>query len=107
MNAAAARGGQAVNRPKAGGWRVAEPEAGDPVFICPDCWPAVAAFWQAQAGATVRLVGAAAGVGALRDLRSGAGVLMRAVEEGGAVTVRKGSAPGDGGACWNGESKAT
>ena len=57
VNAAAARGGQAVNRRQAGGWRVAEPEAGDPVFICPGCWPAVAAYWQAKPDATVRVVG--------------------------------------------------
>ena len=51
--------------------------------------------------------GAAAGLGALRDLRSGSGVLMRAVEKGGAGTVGQGMAPGDGGAWRNGESKAT
>ena len=56
MNAAAARAGRATNRPKAG-WRVAEPEAGDPVFICPGCWPAVAAYWQARPDAAVRVVG--------------------------------------------------
>lgn len=57
VNGAAVRGGQATNRPKAGGWRVAEPEVGDPVFICPDCWPAVSAYWRERADATVRVVG--------------------------------------------------
>ena len=56
MNAAAARGGETANRPAAK-WRVAEPEAGDPVFICPGCWPAAAAYWRERADATVRVVG--------------------------------------------------
>ena len=58
MNAAAARGGETTNGLAAAGWRVVEPEAGDPVFICPGCWPAVAAYWRARADVTVRELGA-------------------------------------------------
>ena len=57
MNAAAARGGRATSGPAAAGWRMVEFEAGDPAFICPGCWPAVAAYWWEWPDATVRVVG--------------------------------------------------
>ena len=57
MNATAAGGGDTANGPDRAEWRVAEPEAGDPVFICPGCWPAVAEYWQERPAATVREVG--------------------------------------------------
>ena len=57
VNVAAPSGGQATSRLDRAGWRVAEPEAGDPVFICPVCWPEVAAYWGERADATVRVVG--------------------------------------------------
>ena len=57
MSTAAERSGQATGGPDGSGWRVADPEAGDPVFVCPWCWPEVAAYWQARPDATVRVVG--------------------------------------------------
>ena len=36
------------------GWRAVNPEMGDQVFVCPRCWPDVAAHWRARADATVR-----------------------------------------------------
>ena len=57
MNATTERtGGKAAKR-RAAAWRVADPEAGDPVFVCPSCWPAVAAYWRKRSDATVRVVG--------------------------------------------------
>ena len=57
MNAGAERNGRAMAKPAAARWRVAEPEAGDPVFVCPRCWPAVVSYWQERPDATVRVVG--------------------------------------------------
>ena len=37
-----------------GPWRCVEPEAGGPVFVCPSCWPLVAAYWEEREDATVR-----------------------------------------------------
>ena len=57
MNAARERGGGLASRPDAAGWRVAEPEAGDPVFVCPACWPEVASHWRDRTDTTVRVLG--------------------------------------------------
>ena len=58
MNAPTERVGETVGQPDAAGWRVAaDPEAGDPVFVCPWCWPAVASYWRDRTDATVRVVG--------------------------------------------------
>ncbi len=57
MNTAAEGSGGTPAGPDAAGWRVADPEAGDPVFVCPWCWQAVAAYWRERADATVRVVG--------------------------------------------------
>ena len=35
-------------------WREVDPESGDPVFICPRCWPDVAAEWRRRGDVTVR-----------------------------------------------------
>ena len=35
-------------------WRTVDPEAGDPVVVCPACWPRVAASWRARVDVTVR-----------------------------------------------------
>ena len=35
-------------------WRVVDPEAGDPVVVCPECWPQMAALWRARVNMTVR-----------------------------------------------------
>ena len=106
MNAATERGGETAGKPNTAGWRVADPEAGDPVFVCPGCWPAVAAYWEERSDATVRVVGPRPEWARLRDLRSGAGVLMRAIEEGPAGAVRNGTAPRNGGACRDGAANA-
>ena len=37
-----------------GAWREVNPESGDPVFICPRCWPEVAAEWRSRPDVTVR-----------------------------------------------------
>ncbi len=68
MNVAAARGGQAVNRPKAGGWRVAEPEAGGSGVHLPGLPAGGGGVLAGAAGRDRARRGAAAGVGALRDL---------------------------------------
>ena len=82
---AAAR--QAVAEPDPAGWCVADPEAGDPVFVCPWCWPTEGSGVLAGAGGRDGArAGASAGVGAAR-VRSGAGVLMRADQESPAGTV--------------------
>ena len=79
------------------GWRAVNPEMGDQVFVCPRCWPDVAAHWRARADATVRELAARAGVGALRRVRSGVRVLMTRIEDGlPEATVRRGTAPWDG-----------
>jgi len=57
VNAATERVGETAGKPDPAGWRVADPEVGDPVFVCPSCWPAVAAYWRDRADATVRVVG--------------------------------------------------
>ena len=57
MTAATERGGAPAAKSDGAGWRVAEPEAGDPVFVCPSCWPQVAAYWQERPDAAVRVVG--------------------------------------------------
>ena len=38
----------------AAGWRMVDPEAGDPLVVCPACWPLVAASWRACVDVTVR-----------------------------------------------------
>ena len=48
---------QRAPEPDGGGWRVADPEAGGPVFVWPSCWPAVEEYWLARADATVRVLG--------------------------------------------------
>ena len=35
-------------------WRAVDPEVGDPVVVCPGCWPRVAASWRARVDVTVR-----------------------------------------------------
>ena len=92
VNAAAVRGGRATKRPAAAGWCMVEFEAGD------RCSSARAAGRRSRrTGGSARTRrsggGPAAGVGALRSLQSGAGVLMRAIKEGLAGAGRKGSAP--------------
>ncbi|MYN64898.1 MAG: hypothetical protein F4X11_07710 [Acidobacteria bacterium] len=57
MSTAAERSRRATDGPDGAGWRVADPEAGDPVVVCPWCWQAVAEYWQARPDATVRVVG--------------------------------------------------
>ena len=57
VNAATEHVGERAGKPDAAGWRVADPEAGDPVFVCPGCWPAVASYWRDRTDATVRVVG--------------------------------------------------
>ena len=57
MNPAAERSRGTPAKPDAPGWRVADPEAGDPVLVCPWCWPAVEAYWRDRADATVHVVG--------------------------------------------------
>ena len=57
VNAATERVGEMAGKPDAAGWRVVDPEAGDPVFVCPGCWPAVAGYWEERPDATVRVVG--------------------------------------------------
>ena len=57
MNEAAAADGETAGKPDAVGWRVADPEAGDPVFVCPGCWPAVVSYWRDGTDAMVRAVG--------------------------------------------------
>ena len=57
MNPAAEHSGGTPAKPDAAGWRVADPEAGDPVCVCPSCWPAVAEYWRDRADTTVRVVG--------------------------------------------------
>ena len=79
---------QAVAEPDPAGWCVADPEAGDPVFVCPWCWPTVGSGVLAGAdGREGARAGASAGVGALRRVRSRAGVLMRADQESPVGTV--------------------
>ena len=46
--------GQPVRPDTAAAWREPDPESGDPVFVCPRCWPAVAARRRSRADATVR-----------------------------------------------------
>ena len=58
MNAASGTADGATGEPVAAVWRVADLEAGDPVVVCPACWPAVAPYWRSRADATVRLLGA-------------------------------------------------
>ena len=81
MNARAGRSGETRPGPDAAGWHVADPEAGDPAVVCPRCWPLVASYCRALADATAR-ARAAAGVGALLCVRSGAGMLMSGTWEG-------------------------
>lgn len=57
MNPATEHSGGTSAKPDVAGWRAADPEDGDPVFVCPWCWPAVAAYWRDRADATVRVVG--------------------------------------------------
>ena len=57
MNAPPVGSGETTAGPDAGGWRVADPEAGDPLFVCPSCWPAVAEYWRSRADAMVRVLG--------------------------------------------------
>ena len=57
MNVAAERTGDTTAEPDAVGWRVVDPESGDPVFVCPRCWPVVAEYWRRRANVTVRVVG--------------------------------------------------
>ena len=47
-------GGGAVTPVDAAGWRALDPETGDLVFVCPQCWPNVAAEWRARADVAVR-----------------------------------------------------
>ena len=83
--------------PKRGSWRAVDPEMGELVFVCPACWPDVAAGWRAWADVTVRELVARPSVGALRRVRSGGRVLMRAVVGGvRAATVRTGTGPAGG-----------
>ncbi len=35
-------------------WREVDPEAGGPVFVCPACWPRVAAYWRTREDVTLR-----------------------------------------------------
>ena len=52
-----AAAGEAVEAPAARGrWRTVEPEAGDPMFVCAACWPAVEAEWEARTGVAVRVL---------------------------------------------------
>ena len=44
--------------PKRGAWRAVDPETGDLVFVCPACWPEVAAEWRARRDVTVRKLAA-------------------------------------------------
>ncbi len=44
--------------PKRGAWRAVDPEMGDLVFVCPGCWPEVAAEWRARRDVTVRKLAA-------------------------------------------------
>ena len=57
VNAATERVGETAGKPDGAGWRVVDPEAGGPVFVCPGCWPAVASYWRDRTDATVRVVG--------------------------------------------------
>jgi len=35
-------------------WRAVEPESGEPAYVCPACWPEVAAEWRRRKDVTVR-----------------------------------------------------
>ena len=48
---------QTAVEPDPAGWRVVDPEAAEPVVVCPLCWPLVAAYWLGRADATVRVLG--------------------------------------------------
>ncbi len=64
VNTAAVRGNQTANRPKAGGWRVAEPEAGGSGVHLPGVLAGGGGGLAGAAGRDRALGGAAAGVGA-------------------------------------------
>ena len=52
-----AAAGETVETPATRGrWRAVEPEAGDPMFVCAGCWPAVEAEWGSRSGVTVRVL---------------------------------------------------
>ena len=58
MSAAVWRGDETTSGSDAGArWHEVDPEAGDPVVVCPRCWPLVAASWRARADVTVLTLG--------------------------------------------------
>ena len=104
MSAAAGRGDETTPASDAGArWHEVDPEAGDPVVICPQCWPLVAASWRARLDVTVRTARAAAGVGTVRRVRSGGRVLMTGLEEG-LPQATVWTAQRDGGVWQNGQA---
>ena len=54
-------GGGAATAVDAARWRAVDPETGDLVFVCPRCWPDVAAEWRARTDVTVRALAARPG----------------------------------------------